>query len=333
MLCALNPPLSRRIAQIVFGALLAVAAGARAQSAADAWPQKPVRLIVPLAAGGPSDTIARIVAGRLSEVLGQNVIVDNRAGASGLIGTEIGAKAPPDGYTLVLVSNTLTINPALVRKMPFDVERDLVAVSQLTNTPYLLTVHRSLPVATVREFIALAKARPGELNHASGGSGTGPHLAIELFAQRAGIKIVQIVYKGGGPAMIDFLAGQTQFYLANMVTAMQQVRGGRIRALAVSSLARSPVAPEIPTIHESGMPNFDEAAQQGVVAPAGVPKEIIAKLHAALVTTMRSPEITKRFADEGSSAVASTPDEYRALIRRDSAKWQEFVRKAGIQQE
>ena len=319
--------------QTLCAALLLAASGAQAQSAADAWPQKPIRLIVPLAAGGPSDTIARIVAGRLSEVLGQNVVVDNRAGASGIIGTEIAARAPPDGYTLALVSNTLTINPALMRKMPFDAERDLIAVSQLTNTPYLLTVHRSLPVTTVREFIALAKARPGELNHASGGSGTGPHLAIELFAQRAGIRIVQIVYKGGGPAMIDFLAGQTQFYLANMVTALQQVKSGRIRALAVSSMARSPVAPEIPTIHESGMPNFDEAAQQGVVAPAALPKEIVGKLHAALVTTMRTPEIAKRFADEGSSAIASSPDEYRALIRRDTAKWQEFVRKAGIKPE
>ena len=311
--------------------LTGAAGGACAQ--ADNWPQKPIRLIVPLAAGGPSDTIARIVAAKLTEVLGQNVLVDNRAGASGIIGTEIATKAPPDGYTLALVSNTLTINPALVKKMPFDAERDLVAVSQLTNTPYLLTVHRSLPVKTVREFIALAKARPGELNHASGGSGTGPHLAIELFAQRTGIKVVQIVYKGGGPAMIDFLAGQTQFYLANMVTALQQVRGGRIRALAVSSLARSLAAPEIPTIHESGLANFDEAAQQGVVGPAAMPKDIVNKLHAALVTTMRAPEIVKRFADEGSSTVASSPEEYRGLIRRDTAKWSDFVQKAGIQPE
>ena len=311
--------------------LAGAAGGACAQ--ADNWPQKPIRLIVPLAAGGPSDTIARIVAAKLTEVLGQNVLVDNRAGASGIIGTEIATKAPPDGYTLALVSNTLTINPALVKKMPFDAERDLVAVSQLTNTPYLLTVHRSLPVKTVREFIALAKARPGELNHASGGSGTGPHLAIELFAQRTGIKVVQIVYKGGGPAMIDFLAGQTQLYLANMVTALQQVRGGRIRALAVSSLARSLAAPEIPTIHESGLANFDEAAQQGVVGPAAMPKDIVNKLHAALVTTMRAPEIVKRFADEGSSTIASSPEEYRGLIRRDTAKWSDFVQKAGIQPE
>lgn len=314
-------------------ACLLLAGTAAAQSVAEQWPAKPVRLIVPLAAGGPSDTIARIVAAKLTEVLGQNVVVDNRAGASGIIGTEIVARAAPDGYTLALVSNTLTINPALMRKMPFDAERDLVAVSQLTNTPYLLTVHRSLPVSTVREFIALAKARPGELNHASGGNGTGPHLGIELFAQRAGIRIVQIVYKGGGPAMIDFLAGHTQVYLASMVTALQHVKSGRIRALAVSSIARSAAAPDIPTIHESGMPNFDEAAQQGVVGPAGLPKEILTKLHAALVTTMRAPDVVKRFADEGSNTVGSTPDEYRALIRRDTAKWQAFVRKAGIQPE
>jgi len=188
-------------------------------------------------------------------------------------------------------------------------------------------------VKTVKDLIELAKKRPGELNHASGGSGTGPHLAMEVLTPRAGIRIVQIVYKGGGPAMIDFLAGQTQFYLANMVTALQQVRGGRISALAVSSLARSLAAPEIPTIHESGLANFDEAAQQGVVGPAAMPKDIVNKLHAALVTTMRAPEIVKRFADEGSSTVASSPEEYRGLIRRDTAKWSDFVQKAGIQPE
>lgn len=295
------------------------------------YPAKPIRMIVPLAAGGPSDTTARIIAPKLSEVIGQNVIVDNRPGASGIIGTEIGLKSPPDGYTVLLVSNTISLNPAMFRKLPYDNERDMTPVSLLAATPYSLNVHPSLPVKTVKELIALAKLRPGELNHASAGAGTGPHLAMEWFAQRSGIKIQQIIYKGGGPAMIDFLAGQTQINLTNMITAMQHVRSGRIRALAVSSLKRSPAAPDIPTIHESGVPDFDEGGQHGIAAPAGLSKDVLAKLHGAIVTAMRSPDITKRLAEDGSSVVANTPDEYRALIRRETVKWTQIVKAAGIQ--
>ena len=297
------------------------------------YPNKPIRMIVPLAAGGPSDTTARIISPKLSEVIGQNVIVDNRPGASGIIGTEIGLKSPPDGYTILLVSNTISLNPAIFRKLPYDNERDMTPVSLLAATPYALCVHPSLPVKTVKELIALAKSRPGELNHASAGAGTGPHLAMEWFAQRSGIKIQQIVYKGGGPAMIDFLAGQTQINLTNMITAMQHVRSGRIRALAVSSIQRSPAAPDIPTIHESGVDNFDEGGQHGIVAPAGLPKEVLAKLHSAIVAAMRSPDITKRLAEDGSSVVANTPDEFRTLIRRETAKWTQIVKAAGISQQ
>jgi tripartite-type tricarboxylate transporter receptor subunit TctC len=306
---------------------------ALAQSAADSYPVKPIRLIVPLAAGGPSDTLARILANKMTEVMGQNVIVDNRPGASGIVGTEIGARSAPDGYTVVLVSNTISVNPAVFKKIPYEFDKDLMAVSLLAATPYLLTVHPSLPVKSVKELIALAKARPGQLNHASGGAGTGPHLAMEMFAQRTGIKIVQIVYKGGGPAMIDFLAGQTQVYLSNMVTAMPQVRAGKMRALAVSSITRSPVMPEIPTIAESGVPNFEEVGQHGIIAPAGIPREILAKLHGAIVAAMRNPEIVKRLADEGSMVVASTPEEYRARILRDTAKSVEIVRSMNLKLE
>jgi len=295
------------------------------------YPAKPIRMIVPLAAGGPSDTTARIVAPKLSEAMGQNIVVDNRPGASGIIGTEIGLKSPPDGYTILLVSNTISLNPAIFRKLPYDNERDMTPVSLLAATPYALNVHPSLPVKSVRELITLAKARPGELNHASAGAGTGPHLAMEWFAQRSGIKVQQIIYKGGGPAMIDFIAGHTQINLTNMITAMPHVRSGRIRALAVSSLKRSPVAPEIPTIHESGVPDFDEGGQHGVVAPARLPKEVLAKLHSAIVTAMHSPEITRRLAEDGSSVVANTPEEFRALIRRETAKWTQIVKTAGIQ--
>ncbi|OGA49689.1 MAG: hypothetical protein A3G24_08120, partial [Betaproteobacteria bacterium RIFCSPLOWO2_12_FULL_62_13] len=250
---------------------------------------------------------------------------------SGVIGAEIAAKSPPDGYTLLLAQNAFTINPSLFRKLPYDTLKEFTAVSLLASTPYLLTVHSSLPVKSVKQLIALAKARPGELNHASGGSGTGPHLAMEVFMQKTGIKMVQVTYKGGGPAMNDFIAGQTQVYLANMVSAMPHVRSGRIRALAVSKLTRSPVVPDVPTIAESGLPGFDESGQHGIVAPAGVPREIMSKLQRDIATAMRTPEIVKRLADEGSEVVASTSEEYAAIIRRETEKWAKVIKAAGIQ--
>ena len=303
-----------------------------AQGAAS-FPAKPIRMIVPLAAGGPSDTLARILAVKMSEAIGQSVIVDNRPGASGIIGIEMTAKSPPDGYTIALVSNTISINPAIFKKVPYEFDKDLDAVSLIAATPYILTVHPSLPVKTVKDLIELAKKRPGELNHASGGSGTGPHLAMEVLTQRAGIRIVQIVYKGGGPAMIDFLAGQTQLFLSNMVTAMPQIRAGKMRALAVTSTKRSSVAPEVPTLEETGMPGFEEGGQHGIVSPAGVPKEVLAKLHAAIAVATRNPDLVKRLADEGSEAVGSTPEVYREIIRRETAKWKKVVAASGIRQE
>ena len=303
---------------------------AAAQSAAAAYPSKPIRLIVPLAAGGPSDTMARTLAQKLSEVVKQNVIVDNRPGASGIIGTELVAKSPPDGYTLLLVSTAVAINPSLYKKLPYDTLKDLTGVSLLAAAPYMLAVHPSLPVKNVKQLIALAKARPGELNHASGGSGTGPHLGMEVFMQRTGIKAVHVTYKGGGPALNDFIAGQTQVYMGNMLTLYPQVKSGRARALAVTSAKRSPAAPEISTVAESGVPGFEEGGQHGIVAPSGVPKDILAKLNRDIVTAMRSPDIVKRLAVEGSEVVASTPEEYDAVIRRDIAKWAKIIGAAGI---
>jgi len=288
-------------------------------------------MIVPLAAGGPSDTIARIVASKMTEPLGQNVIVENRAGASGIIGTEATARSAPDGYTIELVSNTISINPAVFRKLPYEFGKDLDAVSLLAATPYVLTVHPSLPVKSVKELIALARARPGQLNHASGGVGTGPHLAMEMFAQMTSIKFEQIVYKGGGPALIDFIAGQTQLYLANMVTMMPHVRSGKARALAVSKRERSPAAPGLPTLHELGLKDFDEGGQHGIIAPVGIPKDVLTKLHGALVAAMRNPEVARRLEAEGSVAIAGTPEDYRALILRETVKWKKVVQAAGIE--
>jgi tripartite-type tricarboxylate transporter receptor subunit TctC len=323
-----------RIVQLVLlGTGFAVATvSIRAQEGpAASYPSRPIRLIVPLAAGGPSDLMARTLAHKLTEAIRQNVVVDNRPGASGVIGTEIAAKSPPDGYTILLVSSAISINPSLFRKLPYDTLRDLAPVSLLAGAPYILAVHPSLPVRSVKELVALAKKRPGELNHASGGVGTGPHLGMEVFVQRTGIKVVHITYKGGGPAMNDFVAGHTQVYMANMLTMLPQVKAGRARALAVTSAKRSAAAPEIPTVAESGVPGFEEGGQHGIVAPAGVPKEIIAKLNRAIVIAMRSPEVANRLRAEGGEVIASTPEEYGAIIRREMEKWAKVIAAAGIQ--
>ncbi|HKA40491.1 MAG TPA: tripartite tricarboxylate transporter substrate binding protein [Burkholderiales bacterium] len=303
------------------------------QSGAAAYPTKAIRLIVPLAAGGPSDHMARALAQKLSEGIKQTVVVDNRPGASGIIGTDLVAKSLPDGYTLLLAQTALTINASLAPKLPYDTLRDLEPVSQLTAAPYLLAVHPSLPVRTIPQLIALAKARPGELNHASGGSGTGPHLAMEVLMQRAHIKVTHVTYKGGGPAMIDFIAGQTQLYMTNIVTMLPQAKAGRIRAIATSRAKRSSVAPELPTIAESGFQEYDEGAQHGVIAPAGTPKPIIDKLHAEIVKAMRSPEVLGRLTQEGAEVVASSPAEYSAQIRAEIDKWAKVVKSAGIKPE
>lgn len=318
-----------RSTSILTAACLALASQLAAAQATT-YPSRPIRLIVPLAAGGPSDTMARTLAQKLGEVAKQNVIVDNRPGASGIIGTELVAKSPPDGYTILLVSTAVAINPSLFKKLPYDTLRDLTGVSLLAGAPYMLAVHPSLPVKTVTQLIALAKARPGELNHASGGSGTGPHLGMEVFMQRTGIKVVHVTYKGGGPALNDFVAGHTQVYMGNMLTLYPQVKSGRARALAVTSGQRSAAAPEIPTVSESGVPGFEEGGQHGVVAPAGIAKDVLAKLNRDIVTAMRSPDIVKRLGVEGAQVIASAPEEYDAIIRRDVAKWAKVIAAAGI---
>lgn len=311
--------------------LIAMPAGGNAQSGAVNFPVKPIRLIVPLAAGGGTDVTARVLAQKLSEVVKQTVFVDNRAGASGVVGTEIAAKSPPDGYTILLASNSFTSNASLFRKLPYDPLRDFAAVSLLAVVPYVLAIHPSLPVRSVKEFIALAKARPGELNHASAGSGTGPHLGMEVLMQMTGIKLVHITYRGGGAAMSDLIAGHTQVYLAGIVPTLPHVREGRVRALGVSRLTRSPAAPEIPTIAEAGVPGFDEGGQHGIVTVAAVPREIVVKLQRDVVTAMRSPAVVERSRAEGAEVVANTAEEYAEILKRDVEKWAKVIRAAGIQ--
>ncbi len=323
---------SAAIAWVFCMTLLAAPALAQ-QTAAPAYPTKPIRLVVPLAAGGPSDHMARALSQKLSEGIKQTLIVDNRPGASGVIGAEIVAKSAPDGYTLLLAQTAVTVNASLFPKLPYDTLRDLEAISQLTSAPYLLAVHPSLPVHSLQQLIAFAKARPGQLNHGSAGSGTGPHLAMEMLMQRTSMKLTHITYKGGGPALIDFIAGHTQVYTTNIVTMLPQAKAGKIRALATSGAQRSPVAPEIPTIAESGVPGYSEGAFHGVMAPAGISKAIVEKLHGEIVKAMRSPEVLGRLTAEGAEVVATSPQEFSARIRADIDKWAKVVKSAGIKPE
>lgn len=306
-----------------------VAVGPAAAQGAAGYPAKPIRLIVPLAPGGPSDILARTIAQKLSEGIKQTVVVDNRPGAGGTVGADIAAKSPPDGYTMILVSTSYSINATLYPKLPYDTLKDLVPVTMLAAAPYLLAAHPSLPVKSLQELIALAKARPGELNYASGGSGTGPHMAMELLKQRTGVNVVHIPYKGAGPALTDLMAGQVQLQMVNMIAGLPLAKSGRIRALAVSIAKRSPAAPEIPTIEESGVA-FDEGGQHGIMAPAGTPRDIIAKLHREIVRALHLPEVKNRLAGEGAEVVGNTPEEYGAIIRADVEKWAKVIKQSGI---
>jgi len=315
----------KRLATIFCGALLAAGI-----ASAQPYPAKPIRLIVPLAPGGPSDTLARTVALRLTEVIGQSVVVENRAGAGGVVGTEIAAKSPPDGYTMLLVSTSFTINASLYPKLPYDTLKDLAAVTMLASGPYLIAVHPSLPVKSMKELIALAKSRPGQLNYASGGSGTGPHMSLELLKLATGVNIVHIPYKGAGPALIDLMAGHVQIQPVNILVGLPQARAGKLRALAVTTAKRSAAAPEVPTVAETVVPGFNEGGQHGIVVPAGVPREVIARLQQSIVKVLQNPEVKDRLASEGSEVVGNTPEQYGAIIRSDVEKWAKVIQRTGI---
>lgn len=311
---------------VALGAVVAAAPAFPQQQ----YPAKPIRLIVPLAPGGPSDILARTVAAKLTEGIKQTVVVDNRPGAGGTVGADIAAKSPPDGYTMILVSTSYSINASLYPKLPYNTLKDLTAVTMLASAPYLLTVHPSLPAKSLKQLLALAKARPGEMNYASGGSGTGPHLAMEVLKQRTGMNVVHIPYKGAGPALNDLVAGHVQLQMVNMIAGLPLVKAGRIRALAVSTGKRSDAAPEIPTIAESGVPGFDEGGQHGIMVPAGTPREIVARLHQEIVKVVQSPEIRSRLASEGAAVAGTTPEQYAEVIRSDVEKWARIIKDLGL---
>ena len=300
---------------------------------AQAFPSKPIRLIVPYSAGGGADTTARLIAPKLQEALGQTVVVENKPGAGGMIGDEIVAKATPDGHTLLIGAFAHAVNPSLFPKMPFRTPEDFAPVSLLVTVPELMVITPSHPAKTVAELMALAKAQPGKLSYASSGNGSAQHLAAELFKMRTGTDIQHVPYKGGALAVADVAAGHVPFYFGNMSAALPQARGGRVRPLAVTSPARSPAAPDVPTLTEAGVPDCEISEWNALIAPAGTPPAVIARLHTEVAKIMRAEEMKAKFADLGADAIGSTPDELAAFLRSEMKKWAEVVKAANIKVE
>lgn len=317
----------------LFGFALMPAA-AHAQSASSSgYPRKVIRLIVPFAPGGPVDIVARGIAPKMSEILGQPIVVDNRGGAGSVIGTEMAAKAPPDGYTLLLVSGSYVMNPAMVKKLPFDSIRDFASISIIADVPSAVVVHPALPAKNVKQLIALAKARPGELNYSSPGRGALGHLGAEWFSSVAGIRMVHVPYKGAGPALVDVMAGHVQLLFAAMPGLIEQTREGKLRMLAQGGKTRSSSAPDVPTFIESGLPGFILSSNFGLLAPAGTSRPIIDRVHGAVVEALADPAVNNRLASLGADRVGSTPEEQDAFTKSEIAKWVKVTREAGIQPE
>ena len=304
----------------VFLLLLISTAGA-----AQPFPSKPIRCIVPSSPGGGADTTARHVAAALRAVLGQQVIVENRAGASGNIGTAAAAKSPPDGYTWLLINNAQAANATLQKDPGFDLLRDFAPVTQVDSAPHIVVVHPSVPVTSIQELVALAKARP--LDYASAGTGTVTFLAAELFNAQAGISLRHVPYKGGGESLLSVVRGETSVYFSPLSVALGHVRANRVRALAVTSKTRLPSFPEIPTVAESGYPNYEFNLWNGFLVPANTPKDIVAVIHRAVVGALKSPEVKKRFLELGTSPVGSQPEEFGALIKNEVESIAQVVKK------
>jgi len=309
--------------------LSCAASGVAAADAAADYPNRPIRFIAPFVAGGPSDLLSRLLGQKLTESWGQTVVVDNRGSAGGIVGFELGAKAPPDGYTLLLATSSgLTINPSVYLKLPYDPQRDFQPITQVTSGAYLMVVHPSVPAKSVPEFIALAKAKPGQLNFAT--TGTNNLLASELFNHMAGVKTVAISYKGTGQAVNAIVGGEVQMFIINPLVGLPQINAGKLRALGSTGLKRSPVLPDLPTIAET-LPGFEQIVWHSVVVPAKTPKPIVAKLTQELIRILRLPEIQERFRSQGLDAVGSTPEELTALIKKEVVMYAKLVKQIGLQ--
>ncbi len=313
-------------------ALLAAACAAFAAPAALAqkFPDKPIRFIVPFPPGGGNDILARAIAPKMGEFLGQPVVIDNRAGAGGNIGTDLAAKSAPDGYTIVIASNQVTINPWLYAKLPFDIEKDFVAVAQAASVPMVLAVHPSVPANTLKEFIALAKTSPGKFNHGTPGNGTPQHIAFEVFNHAAGVQVTHIAYKGTGPAIADLIGGQVQSAIGTMASLEQHVKAGKLRALGVTTPKRSPAMPNVPTVAEAGLPGFEVPLWYSILAPAGTPKEIVARLSGEVARALAVPETRERLTAQGFDVNYLNPEQMSDLIKHDIARWQKSIKDIGL---
>lgn len=299
-------------------------------AAQGSYPTRPIRLIVPSAAGGGTDFTARSIAQKLTETLGQTVIVDNRAGAAGNIGVEIAAKAAPDGYTLVMPITSFPINPHLYTKLPFDTVKDFAPVVLASTAPLLLVINPSVPAKSVNELIALARARPGQLNYANSGNGTTAHLAGELLKKMASVDLVSVPYKGGGPAVLDLIAGRVQVYFSTIPAALTQVQAGKLRSLAVTTAQRVPTLPDLPTVSESGLPGFDVVGWFGIFAPTGTPRAVIARLNKDINDALRQSDVQQRFSAQGLIPGGGTPEALGAFLKAEIAKWGTLIKEARI---
>jgi tripartite-type tricarboxylate transporter receptor subunit TctC len=309
---------------------LALLGGAVECALAQKYPDRPVRLVVASSPGGASDILARLLAQKLGEQLGQQVVVDNRGGASGVIGTDIVAKATPDGYTLLIIQPSLTINPSMVRKLPYDAVRDFAPVSCVVDAVQIVTVNPAVAAKGVKDLIALAKAKPGQLTFGSPGIGTSPHMTAELFKQTAGVDMPQVVFKGSGPAFISLISGEISVMVSTALSAMPHVRSGRIRALGVTAAKRVQILPDVPTLTESGVPGFVVSQWFGILAPAGTPRPVVDRLYQALTRGASSPDFRERMTAQGVEVVNRKPEEFAGLIRREIAQFAKVIKTAGI---
>ena len=316
------------------GAALLLALLVSQAALGQAWPNRPVRFLVPFAAGaGINDIMARLVGQHLGAGLGQPVVIENRAGAGGIAGTETAAKAAPDGYTFLMTNVSLVTSAYLYSRLPYNPQHDFVPVTLVATSPLMLVVHPSVAAKSVQELVALARANPGRLNFGSGGVGSTPHLSVELFKSAAGIDAVHVPYKGGAPALNDLIGGQLSFMIENVPGTMPFVRGGKLRALAITSAQRSPLEPALPTMAESGVPGYEVLGWQGLFGVAGTPPDIVVRLQAEVGKVLRLPEVRERLAALGAEPVGSTPQEFGAFVRAEHARWSKVIREKGIRSE
>lgn len=308
---------------------LAVCAAAGAAKKAETYPARPIRFVVPFAPGGPSDILSRLVGQKLGEATGVTVVIDNRGAVGGILGAELASSAAPDGYTLLMAANSLlTINPHVYKKLGYNPERDLQPVTQLTSTGNVVVVHPSVQATTIKEFIALAKAKPGQINYAT--TGTGNVLGIAAFKTKADIDMVAIPYKGTGQAVVDLVAGQVQFFFMNPLVAVSNVKAGKLRALAVTSLDRNPALPDVPTVSEAALPGFQNITWHSVLVPARTPRDLVNRLNSELVKIVRMPDVKERFTGQGLTPVGSTIEQMTALMREESKENAKLVKQIGL---